>query len=116
MTLKQLRAAITLRHRVTIYVPSQRSDGAAWDPSEAIDATATLLSKLFGGATSSPARGYWVHSDGRLAKESVTLVFAFATELTDESVDSLYTHCVTLKTTAKQEAVALEIDGELHLI
>lgn len=114
----KLKNAIKLSHRVAVYVPSRTEQGGAAE--SFADEAATLLSGLFGGATSSDAVGYWVHDSGplvgSLVRESVRLVFAYAEALTEESVDAVVALCEKIKREAQQEAVALEIDGELYLI
>lgn len=114
----KLENAIKLSHRVTVYVPSLRQDGTP--TASYADECAGLLSDLFGGATSTDAVGYWRHHDGPLAgtvaREHVRMVFAYASTLEESDIDTLYQWIVDLKARADQEAVALEINGELYIV
>ena len=78
--MKELKNLVALRHKITVYVPATVDVDKAVDNTAQVDAAAALLSGLFGGATSSPAVGYWLTSSGQLVKESTTIVFAFAAE------------------------------------
>lgn len=67
--MKELKNLVALRHKITVYVPATVDVDKAVDNSAQVDAAAALLSGLFGGATSSPAVGYWLTSSGQLVKE-----------------------------------------------
>ncbi|HCE45532.1 MAG TPA: hypothetical protein DET40_18485 [Lentisphaeria bacterium] len=115
MTAKALKNLFKLSHKVSVYCPTLQVDGEACD--NWADKTASLLASLFGGSTSTDAVGYWILSKtGKLQKESVRLVFSYAEELTDVAIDSIYQHAVEMKTACKQDAVAIEVDGDLFFI
>lgn len=80
----------------------------AIDNSKFVDAAATLLSDCFGGATSTEALGYWVSDTAGLVKENTTMVFAYAGKVID--------FCESLKIEMSQDAVALELNGEMFFI
>lgn len=104
MKSNKLAACIRLAHKVTVYVPG--TVGAA-----------SLLSSRFGGATSSPAVGYWLSDVHGLIRENTTIVFAYAAEQALESgVDAVVDFCAEMRDALDQEAVALEIDGEMYFI
>lgn len=89
----KLAACIKLAHKVTVYVPG------------------TV------GATSSPAVGYWLSDVHGLIRENTTIVFAYAAEQALESgVDAVVDFCAEMRDALDQEAVALEIDGEMYFI
>jgi hypothetical protein len=102
---------------VAVYVPStinvtESIDNQAW-----IDKTLAFLSVKFGGATSSPCLGAWVSTSGELVKESVNLCFAFCDQASLEShIDALYEYCLGMKLELAQEAIALEVNGQLYLV
>jgi hypothetical protein len=82
-----------------------------------MDRALSLLSKEFGGATASSAMGAWVSNQGELIKENVTVVFAYARqEQLEESISRVYDFCLEMKNALTQEAIALEVNGEMYLI
>lgn len=113
----RLAALTVLSHRVTVYVPATMGVAAAADNSRQVAETATVLSQLFGGATSSKAVGYWVSEEAGLVSENTTIVFAFASdEALSAGIDAVVDHCEKLKADMMQEAVALEIDGSMYFV
>lgn len=113
----KLAACVKLAHKVTVYVPGTVSADVAGDTSAFVDAAAALLSSCFGGATSSPAAGYWMSAEHGLIREKTTVVFAYAAgaDLTAR-VDDVVTFCADMREQLEQEAIALEIDGEMYFI
>ena len=113
----KLENAFKLSSRVTVYIPSTTDVNEKADTSKYIDEAAALMSKLFGGATSTPALGYWLSPAAGLVKEISTMVFAYCSDndLTN-GIDELVNFCEKIKTELKQEAVALEINGEMYFI
>lgn len=115
--MKELKNLVALRHKITVYVPATVDVDKAVDNSAQVDAAAALLSGLFGGATSSPAVGYWLTSSGQLVKEKTTVVFAFAAEKAlEDGAAQVVDFCRNLKEEMRQEAIALEIDGAMYFI
>ena len=113
----KLQNCIKLASKVTVYVPGTNGIDKAADNTVAVDATATLLSDLFGGATSTPARGYWVSPSAGLVKENTTVVFAYASEAAlDSGIDSVVDHCAKMCKELAQDAIALEVNGEMYFI
>ena len=77
----------------------------------------TNPSECFGGATSTPALGYWTSPTAGLVKEKTTLVFAYADEKSlNENLDKVVTWCENVKTELSQDAIALELNGEMYFI
>ena len=70
MKSNKLAACIKLAHKVTVYVPGTVGAASAGDTSEWIARAASLLSSRFGGATSSPAVGYWLSDVHGLIREN----------------------------------------------
>ena len=113
----KLKACIKLSSKVTVYVPATCGVDTAADNTEQVKSTASLLSSLFGGATSTPALGYWLSPVVGLVAENTTVVFAYASDADlQNGIESVIEHCETLKRDMKQEAIALEINGEMYFI
>jgi len=87
------------------------------DTREYVEKTASLLAACFGGATSSPAIGYWLSSSAGLVRENTTIVFAYASESDLAAhVDDVVAWCDTMREELTQESIALEINGEMYFI
>lgn len=114
---KALKNLFKLGCKVTVYVPSTVEADKAVDNSLQVDKTAKMLSGCFGGATSTKALGYWVSDTAGLIKENTTIVFAYCTsEQLENSIENVIEWCLGLKTEMSQEAVALEINGEMYFV
>ena len=72
------------------------------------------LSECFGGATSTPALGYWMSNTVGLVKKYY-MIFAYASD-TDlqANIEKVISFCENLKTELTQESIALEINGEMY--
>jgi hypothetical protein len=115
--MKTLKNCIKLSCQVKVYVPSTIGVKEAFDSIEWIDKTLAFLSKEFGGATATSALGAWVSNQGDLVKENVTMVFAYARQKQlEQSIDMIYEFCIAMKKALTQEAIALEVNGEMYLI
>ena len=115
--MKRLEHCFKLGSKVTVYVPSTVEVDKSVDNEKYVKAVAEKLSTWFGGATSTPARGYWVSSTAGLVKENTTVVFAYTnTEGLESNIDRLVDLCEWLKAEMTQESVALEINGEMYFI
>lgn len=113
----KLQNMFKLSSKVTVYIPSTTDINKQIDNSVYIDNCASLLSECFGGATSTPALGYWMSNTVGLVKESTTMVFAYASDLDlQANIEKVITFCENLKVELKQDAVALEINGEMYFI
>ena len=110
----RLKHLIRLDHNVKVVVPGTIDVDQQSDNQQYVDRTVGQLSQWFGGATAYNARGGWF-SNGRVVYERVTVVESFASDL-EPHIDSLIDLCLTLKAELTQEAIALEIDGELYLV
>ena len=114
--MKNLKTLSPLSHKVTVYIPGTNGVYAEADNSEYAEKAATLLSSLYGGATRQENIGYWESEGGALVKEKIITVFAFASVLTDETIEQVINFCENMKDDLKQEAISLEIDGNLYFI
>lgn len=115
--MKQLKNCIKLSSRITIYVPATINASEQTDNSAQVDKTASFLAGCFGGATSSPAIGYWLSPVHGLIRENTTIVFAYADQSAlEQNVNALVEYCEQLKESMQQESIALEINGEMYFI
>jgi hypothetical protein len=115
--MKSLKNCIKLSSSVKIYVPSTQGIKERFDTLDWVLKGMELLSSHFGGATSSAAMGAWVARSGELVKEDVTIILAYASESAlSGAIDKIYDFCVEMKNALTQEAIALEVNGELYLI
>lgn len=113
----KLQNMIELSSRLTVYVPSTINVNEKINNKKYVDATASLLSSFFGGATSTNAQGYWISPSIGLVREKSTMVFAYCNESSLEShIDDVVTHCEELKRELRQDAIALEINGKMYFI
>lgn len=112
-----LKHCLKLSSKITVYVPATNGVNEAADNTEQVKRAAALLSELFGGATSTPALGYWLSPAVGLVAENTTVVFAYASDTAlQEHVGEVVELCEELKRDMGQEAIALEINGEMYFI
>ena len=113
----RLKNMFKLSSKVTVYVPSTMDIDKPVDTSAYIDNCATLLSNCFGGATSTETLGYWTSPTMGLVKERSTMVFAYCTDTDLQAhIEKVIDFCENMKTELKQDAIALEINGEMYFI
>lgn len=110
----RLEKIFKLSHKVTVYIPATVNINIEIDNKPYVDKMAQIMSDAFGGATSTPAVGYWMSDTAGLVKESTTMVFAYAADL--EKLDAVIDYCEELKKELTQDAIALEVDGEMYFI
>lgn len=114
---KKLEKVFKLSSRLTVYVPSTMDINIECDTSEWVDAAATLLSNCFGGATSTEALGYWTSPTAGLVKEHSVMVFAYCSDADlQNKIENVVSFCEVMKKELNQDAVALEINGEMYFI
>lgn len=112
-----LKNCMKFSSKITVYVPATNGVDQAADNSAQVKKTAALLSELFGGATSTPALGYWLSPAAGLVAEATTVVFAYAADTAlQEHIEGVVELCEELKQEMGQEAIALEINGETYFI
>ena len=114
---KKLKNCFKLSSKITVYIPATADINKEIDNTEYVNRTATLLSECFGGATSTPALGYWTSPTAGLVKEKTTLVFAYADEKSlNNNLEKVVEWCESLKAELSQDAIALELNGEMYFI
>ena len=113
----KLQNLFKLSSKITVYVPSTININETIDNSEYVNKAATLLSECFGGATSTDALGYWTSPTAGLIKEKSTIVFAYCNEKDlENNIEKVIEFCADLKKELTQDAIALEINGEMYFI
>jgi hypothetical protein len=117
MSNKKLLNCFKLSSKITLYIPATKNINEVIDNTEYVNKAATLLSNCFGGATSTPALGYWMSSTAGLTKEKTTLVFAYCKDQDIENnIDKVIEFCEGLKKELTQDSIALELNGEMYFI
>lgn len=112
-----LKNSMALNHKITVYVPGTVDASTAGDTSAYVTEAAALMAQYFGGATSTPIRGYWMSEAHGLITEDNNAVFAYAAQSAlDEHLDDVVDFAVRMRAELKQEAVALELDGTMYFI
>jgi hypothetical protein len=87
------------------------------DNTEYVKNTIKQLSTWFGGATATPAIGGWVSAAGEVVVENVSIVYSFCT--TDDlqkHAEDIIALCKSIKHDMRQEAVTLEINGQVKFV
>lgn len=105
---KQLAFKYDLDCKVSIYVPSTMDVNKPVDNTEKVLEIIKELSTTFGG---------WVAQSGEVVTEKVTIVYAFcSSEQLVENINTVYDICLDLKKSMKQEAITLEINGQVKFV
>ena len=113
----KLKNLFKLSSKLTIYVPSTVDITKEIDNTAYVNRTAELLSSCFGGATSTTALGYWTSPSSGLVKEKSTIVFSYCSdEQLEKNIEKVVDFCDNLKKELSQDAIALEINGDMYFI
>lgn len=116
LTVEQF-GGVQLPHRVAVYVPSTQGPAENTDNSEQVQRVAREFAEMFGGATATTARGFWVSDSAGLVAEAVTIVYASCTDRQyHEQVPEVIRIAQRIKEEMQQEAVSIELDGILYLV
>jgi hypothetical protein len=117
-TIAQVFGTSGWENKVTLYIPSTTDSNvllSAQAAENAANRAKRFMARTFGGATTLRAEGSWLSGDV-LIEESVTLVYSFASVLTEDDLHKVKVYCEALKTELKQDAIAVEVNGELIFI
>lgn len=102
-----------MTHNVAIRIPATRQKGGQIDlhvRETAVRRIAVKFATQYGGCETNEIRGFYVHADGRLVDERVTVISAFCESVDRPPLEALASQlCYDLD----QECVALVIDGEM---
>ena len=113
----KLQNLFKLSSKVTVYVPSTIDINVNIDNTEYVNKTAELLSDCFGGATQTNALGCWKSPTAGLVKEKVVLVYSNCTDNDlNENIEKVVDWCEKMRDELRQDAISLEINGELYFI
>ena len=113
----KLKNLFKLSSKLTVYVPSTVDINKEIDNTVYVNRTAELLSSCFGGATSTTALGYWTSPSAGLVKEKSTIVFSYCSdEQLEKNIEKVIDFCDNLKKELSQDAIALEINGDMYFI
>lgn len=116
--LKNLDAPLT--EKITIYVPTTLGvKGSA--PAPMVETSIRIVqhafSLRFGGCTTTEGTGCYTSDSGELVTEKVYLVSANTTPaVLEEYLESMIFTAQLIKRQHKQEAVSLEVNGELYFV
>lgn len=115
--MKTLKFKFDLNCKVSVYVPSTCEVSKECDNREQTLRTIRELSEMFGGATATPAVGGWVCENGEVVTEQVQIVYSFCTsEQLQEHIGDVLGICERIKQEMSQEAVTLEINGQVKFV
>lgn len=113
----KLKNMFKLSSKITVYIPSTTDINQTADTKKYVDNCAVLLSESFGGATSCEALGYWTSPKAGLVKERSTMVFAYCSDADlQNKIENVLDFCEAMKKELNQDAIALEINGEMYFI
>lgn len=114
---KQLKFKFDLDCKVAIYVPSTVNVNETASNEKQVMEIIKRLSVLFGGATASDTVGGWVANDGQTVIEKIKIVYSYCTsEQLKDNIDTILEICENLKNEMSQEAITLEINGQVKFI
>lgn len=105
-----------MTNKVAIYVPGTNGANTQADTSYWVDEALITLSEQFGGATAQAVTGAWVSDEHGIIKESTTVVYAMASEITDDNMTQVVGLAIGLCEALSQEAVAIEVNGAMYFI
>lgn len=117
MNNKELKFKFDLDNKVSIYVPSTFNVTEVVNNDTQVINIIKQLSLMFGGATASDAVGGWVTSTGETITEKIKIVYSYCTtEQLKQHINKILQICDNLKNEIKQEAITLEINGQIKFI
>jgi hypothetical protein len=104
---------------VSVYVPSTNGAGRIPKASHnaAVRRVASELSRILGGATAYPARGFWNSDTAGLVEESITIVRSYyIPSQAQEAQDICHALAAGIKAEFAQEAVTIETESGIEFI
>lgn len=113
----KLQNLFKLSSKVTVIVPATININEEIDNTVFVEKVAALMSTCFGGATATQTLGFWNSPTIGLVKEKSTTVFSYCQESDlQANIEKVIELCETLKNDMSQDAIALEINGEMYFI
>lgn len=115
--MKNLKFKFDLDSKVAIYIPSTSGVNKPADNKQQVLNIIRKLSEMFGGATATDAVGGWVSEAGETIIEMVKIVYSFCTtEQLKDNIGKILGICEDLKNEMTQEAITLEINGQVKFV
>ena len=108
-----------MNHKIRIWISSVDKHGKLISEpvqEKAKTGLAYILSQLNGGVTQYEAKGYWVNSEDKLVIEPVTILESFTDKLDRAKTGYIMELAKELKAMLNQEAIAIELDGNMELV
>jgi hypothetical protein len=108
-----------LSKKVVFYVPSTKNVGDKLTKSERralVNRIETAFARAFGGSTSTTGIGSWITENGRLVRESVTLVASYHGLETSDALAIVIPLAQSIKAKYGQEAIAIETEQGIEFI
>ncbi|AUQ92776.1 hypothetical protein PhaeoP24_04218 (plasmid) [Phaeobacter inhibens] len=99
--------------KVELIIPTLDNDGS--DNSAIIERNIAQMCKLYGGATVTDAKGYWINDEGRLFEDAVKVLVSATTDK-DSAMAELEKLAQDILDATDQEAVFLSVGGEAKII
>jgi hypothetical protein len=115
-TFTALRGLTALTNKVAIYVPGTNGANTQATNDYWVDMALETLSEQFGGATAQAVTGAWVSDEHGLIKEQTTVVYANASEVTDDNMNQVVGFAIAMCEALSQEAVAIEHNGAMYFV
>lgn len=106
-----------LRNKVAIYVPSHNVIGSTDNAGEYMDYIAHYLCEWFGGCTKVRTAGGWKSTDGRIAWDDITIIYAYCTH---RQYRKYRKHVLDMgrivRTHMRQECVGVELNRTMQYV
>lgn len=107
---------VIFNDKITLYIPSTLDANIKINNDEYIDQALELLSNEFGGASAMDIDGAWMSDSHGLIKENIKSVYAYTSNLNEESLFKILMFINQLKAELNQEAILIEINNDAILI
>ena len=108
-----------LTRRISLYVPSTQNKGQALPQGKherLVSDVAEQFTSLFGGATCTPAEGYYKADNGELIRERITIVTSYHDKETYTALALVIPIAQVIKTRYGQEAISIETEQGIEFI
>lgn len=101
-------------NKVEIIIPKFNNSGESLE--NVADGVKANFCNLFGGYTAIDAEGGWISNNGKLFKESVTVIYSAASKDKSADAELLIAIAKDVLAITDQEAVFVSIDGQAEII
>lgn len=111
------RAKAVHTNQLSLYIPNKDKHGTLIDPDDWINRARYLLTRCFGGCTTTYAEGMWRNEENEYIKERTALITAVVTH-SDLNIymQELRRFIQDFLFEANQNAVAIEYNGIMHFV